>query len=227
MNLTAPPGTKRPRKRGRLNKDSPDGLPLPPKKRGRPRKILEAPAASDVVASSANQDDEEEEDFGLGEEDGNGGDGGDVSEEDYESEEDMVQPIHPLDRRRSLVGLTEYGSGASYQPFTLPSFSSLGDKSEIYLDRMQSELASLRRQSSEAVSVSLRLSEQLAQAQADASRTRADLRTVEIMLEEEGRQRRKAERALDDEVRRRHTAEEALSTMLMQTSHASGSSLRP
>lgn len=136
-----------------------------------------------------------------------------VSEEEYESEEEM---IHPLDRRNSLAGLSSF---ASSQPFSLPPFSSLREKSDSMVDRMHGEIASLRHQSAEAVSLSLQLTEQLSHAQAEASRMRAALRTVESMLESEGRKRREAERAADNEEKRRRKAEEVLRGVLSQSSN--------
>jgi hypothetical protein len=140
------------------------------------------------------------------------------SEDDYESEEEM---IHPLDRRTSLVGLTAFGpnrSTQSQQLISLPPFSSLREPSENIVDRMQAEIASLRRQSAEAVSLSLRLSEQLVNAQAEASRTRSTLRTVESMLEGESKRRREAERTTENEERRRRKAEEVLNALLSRSS---------
>jgi septal ring factor EnvC (AmiA/AmiB activator) len=139
------------------------------------------------------------------------------SEEDYESEEEM---IHPLDRRNSLVGLSSFASSNSMQPFSLPPFSSLRDNSDNIIDRMHGEIASLRHQSAEAVSLSLQLTEQLAHAQAEASRMRAALRSVESMLENEGRKRREAERAADNEERRRRKAEEVLRVVLSRSSNS-------
>jgi septal ring factor EnvC (AmiA/AmiB activator) len=137
--------------------------------------------------------------------------------EEYESEEEM---IHPLDRRNSLVGLSSFASSSSAKPFSLPPFSSLQENSHSTIDRMHSEIASLRHQSAEAVSLSLKLSEQLANAQADASRMRAALRTVESMLENEGRKRREAERTADHEERRRRKAEEVLKVVLSRSSNS-------
>lgn len=135
------------------------------------------------------------------------------SEDEYESEEEM---IHPMDRRASLVGLSSFGPSPS-QAFTLPPFSALREGSDNMIDHMQAEIASLRRQSAEAVSLSLRLSEQLVHAQAESSRTRATLRTIEGILEGESKRRREAERAIDHEEKRRRKAEEALSELLSRS----------
>jgi len=151
VNLTAPPGTKRPRKRGRPNKEKDlhdDTGPPPVKRRGRLHK----------------QGDEEK----------------DVSEEEFESEEDGKL------------------------------FSVIDDSSDNIIDRLQIEMAGLRRQSAEAMSASLRVSDQLAEAQAEASRAKAALRMAESMLEDEARKRRDAERAADEEAKMRRAAEEVL-----------------
>ncbi|KAF9469791.1 hypothetical protein BDZ94DRAFT_1316917 [Collybia nuda] len=233
VNLTAPPGTKRPRKRGRPNKDIVDGLPAPAKKRGRPRKIISPVAPEeDPMVTSLHEDDNEEKDIsttlnpatyfnneedcdlGLGYEDDIDGPQG--SEEDYESEEEM---IHPLDRRPSLVGLSMFAPNKSTQAFSLPPFSSLQEGPDNIVDRMQAEIASLRRQSAEAVSLSLRLSEQLVNAQAEASRTRSTLRNIESILEGESKRRREAERNAENEERKRRKAEDVLNDFLSQSSN--------
>lgn len=139
------------------------------------------------------------------------------SEDDYESEEDMVQPH---DRRNSLVGLSAFPPTRPSLAFTLPPFSSLDQGSDSLVDRLQLEIGSLRRQSAEAVSVSLRLSEQVAQAQADSARLREALRDVEDMLEHETRKRREAERIADEEAKRRRSAEEALRGMVSASSRS-------
>lgn len=167
VNLAAPPGTKRPRKRGRPNKDINDNTGPPPVKRGRLHK---------------QGGDEEAEGSGH------------VSEEEFESEEDMVYPF-------------EHHTTAAAN--TRGSFSIDGGSDNI-IDRLQIEMAGLRRQSAEAMSMSLRVSDQLAEAQAEASRAKAALRMAEGMLEDEARKRREAERAADEEAKMRRTVEETL-----------------
>ena len=78
------------------------------------------------------------------------------------------------------------------------------------IDRMQIEMAGLRRQAADAISVSLRISDQLAEAQAESARAKAALRATENLLEEEGRKRREAERIASEENRLRRIAEEAI-----------------
>ncbi|KAF5385324.1 hypothetical protein D9615_001197 [Tricholomella constricta] len=240
VNLTAPPGTKRPRKRGRQSKEAADGSPLPPKKRGRPRKILPPIDTDELQKFEPPDEDEDKNDSRIGpvaststhgqkepvqrdrdhggdkqeyEEDQDAGYG---SEDDYESEEEV---IHPMDRRNSLIGLSGYAPSRSTQPYSLPPFSTLrnGASTDSIIDSMQAEIAGLRRQSAEAVSLSLRLSEQLVHAQAESSRTRAALRTIERMLEDESKRRREAEKAIDNEEKRRRKAEEALNELLAQS----------
>lgn len=167
---------------------------------------------STTLSPAMYYDNEEDYDYRLEYEDD---DGPQVSEEDYESEEEM---IHPLDRRPSLVGLSAFTPNRPTQTFSLPPFSSLQEGPDNIVDRMQAEIASLRRQSAEAVSLSLRLSEQLVNAQAEASRTRSTLRNVESMLEGESKRRREAERNAENEERRRRKAEDVLNAFLSRPS---------
>jgi hypothetical protein len=195
VNLSAPPGTKRPRKRGRPTKDTTANSSGPAKKRGRPRKGAITTIEGAPLSSHEDEDDVEgEPEVPQG------------SDDECESEEELVQPCNQGD---SLAMLTRYAASRS-QPVTLPPFSVLNESSSNMIDRMQFEITTLRRQSAEAVSVSLRLSEQLAQAQAEASRTRAALRTAEGMLDEESRKRRDAERLADEEAEKRRSAEKLL-----------------
>ncbi|KXN88827.1 Forkhead box protein J2 [Leucoagaricus sp. SymC.cos] len=187
VNLGAPRGTKRPRKRGRTTKTEGSAT----KRRGRPRKS--SPSPPDTEMASDEDDDENKEDMKSTQDDSSGDDS-------YESEEDTATARH--DRHYNA------GSSSSYipstiQPYAVPPFATVDKNSESLIQRMQMEIGSLRRQSAEAVSVSLRLSEQLAQAQADATRTRALVRETEVLLEHERRRRREAERALDEELARR------------------------
>lgn len=164
VNLSAPPGTKRPRKRGRSDKDLPDASNIAPTKRGRPQKTPE-------------------------------------------SEDCTPRPSPPASTTRP-------------QSLTLPPFSSLKEGSGDMVESLQAEVESLRRQSADAVSLSLRLSDQVAEAQAEASRMRATLRTVEGLLENETKKRREAERTADDEEKRRKKAEAALQDLRGMNHHA-------
>ena len=145
-----------------------------------------------------------------------------VSEDEYESEEDMV---YPFDRHMSrnhvqIRRLSSYSSQMPAKPTT--SLLDFGNESSNHLiDRLRIEMAGLRRQSAEAVSLSLRMSDQLAEAQADATRARAALRNAESMLEDEERKRREAEITADEEAKKRLAAEEALKVMQMQLCRSS------
>ncbi|KAF9454167.1 hypothetical protein P691DRAFT_693306 [Macrolepiota fuliginosa MF-IS2] len=194
VNLAAPPGTKRPRKRGRTSKTETTG----PKRRGRPRKSSPSPPETEII--SDEDDDDNEEDMKSAQDD-------DSDDDSCESEEEMTATRH--DRRSNPTTTNSY-IPSTMQSYALPPFSSLDKNSESLIERMQMEIGSLRRQSAEAVSVSLRLSEQLAQAQAEASRTRSLLRETETLLEHERRRRREAERAVDEELARRRNAEDVL-----------------
>jgi hypothetical protein len=129
----------------------------------------------------------------------------------------MVPPNH----RSSLAGLSAFGmhpAPASTRLSRVTEFSDYDrpDRLETISDRLQIEMSMLRRQASEATSVSLRMSDQLAEAQAESSRVKSALRTAELMLEEESRKRREAERGADDEARLRRSAEDALRHLRMQ-----------
>ncbi|KAF8634918.1 hypothetical protein AX15_000659 [Amanita polypyramis BW_CC] len=193
VNLAAPPGTKRPRKRGRPNKDVSATSSGPIRKRGRPRKALLT--GGEGAPMSSHEDDDDRSTIGIEAEIPI------VSDDEFESEEELCRP-----HKQSLVARAKYSASRSL-PVVLPPFSSLSESSANSLDRMQFEITTLRRQAAEAVSVSLRLSEQLAQVQAEVSRTRAALRTAEVMLEEESRKRRDAERQTDEEAEKRRLME--------------------
>ena len=77
-------------------------------------------------------------------------------------------------------------------------------------ERLQREVQSLRQQSADAVSVSVKMSDQLAEAHAEASRVRAALRSMENKYEESERRRKEAERVADQQQRLRQIAEASL-----------------
>ncbi|KAF8445678.1 hypothetical protein L210DRAFT_3442085 [Boletus edulis BED1] len=225
VNLSAPPGTKRPRKRGRTSKavSGPSQTDLAQsdqqKKRGRPRKPLSQrgtsavpstlssppPLVQGAISSMRTYDHDSEEHT---ERQGTSHDCND-SEDEYESEEDMVMPRNhdPSASGLDVLGIHEaasrlYTSDRSHRVY------SMADKGVI--DRMQMEMAGLRRQAADAISVSLRISDQLSEAQAEAARTKAALRATENLLEEEGRKRRETERVAGEENRLRRVAEETI-----------------
>ncbi|KAG6330865.1 hypothetical protein ID866_8227 [Astraeus odoratus] len=234
VNLSAPPGTKRPRKRGRSSKASEKSTEK--KKRGRPRKQLEGTSGSqptmmtsisgstslpslDSMLGSPIQLHESIEDSPMEEEREECG----ISEVEYESEEDMVVPPnhHPSMSSLSHFGARE-GPSHVYSPESTRPVYTTGDESLI--DRLQIENAGLRRQSADAISVSMRISDQLSEAHAEVARTKAALRVAESMLEEEGKKRREAERMAQEEAKLRRVAEEALhrlQSLWESASHAS------
>lgn len=224
VNLEAPPGTKRPRKRGRpAGKDtSEENPPAPTRKRGRPRKNPEAapyPESPSIATlhpadrslrtcqvSSVRTNGEDEDEEMLTPEDSEG------SEDEYESEEDMVPPNHSS----SMAGLNAFGMHAPPPSTRLSRVTGFSEYDNPSLEALHNEIAGLRRQASEAVSVSLRLSDQLSDAQAETSRCKSSLRTAENMLEDECRRRKEAERMADEEGRLRRAAEDALRLLRMQ-----------
>ncbi|KIK99463.1 hypothetical protein PAXRUDRAFT_822699 [Paxillus rubicundulus Ve08.2h10] len=220
VNLSAPPGTKRPRKRGRTSKSVTQPSQNEPghqKKRGRPRKDPEASGSVTSVTATAGTSCSVQQRqvpsiqmYGCNSEEHEAGENNknrcSASEDEYESEEDMVVPPH---HNSSMSGLGILGirdvPSRMYSPERGHRFYDDG-----LFDRMQIEMATLRRQSADAISVSLRISDQLAEAQAEAARTKAALRAAESMLEEEGRKRSEAERIANEEIRLRRTAEETI-----------------
>jgi len=78
------------------------------------------------------------------------------------------------------------------------------------IERLQREVQSLRQQSADAVSVSVKMSDQLAEAHAEASRVRAAFRSMENKYEESERRRKEAERIADQQQRLRQIAEASL-----------------
>lgn len=229
VNLEAPPGTKRPRKRGRTSgKDaSEDGISTP-KKRGRPRKNTEDLSISEVpsiatlpiiddrslrtcqissVRTGGDQIEDEDEEMGSPDDDVD-----EVTDEDeYESEEDMVPPPH----RSSMAGLAAFGLGHAPPTSTrlsrVTAFDNFErpDHSDSRLDRMESEMAGLRRQNQDTLSLSLSLNQQL-------SDTRAEISKTKLALEEEAKKRHEAERTAEEEARLRRTAEDALNRLRSQ-----------
>lgn len=75
---------------------------------------------------------------------------------------------------------------------------------------MREEITTLRRTTTEAVSTSMRLSEQLANANLEVSRSREAVRDLEDMLHSETTKRCEAERLKEIEIERRRAAEQAL-----------------
>lgn len=95
------------------------------------------------------------------------------------------------------------------------------------IERLKMEMAGLRRQSTDAVNASLRMSSQLSDAQAEAAKARAALKVTESRLEEEIRRRREAEHIAEDEARLRLAAEDALRAYQLQRRPPGYSTSRP
>ncbi|KAL4246313.1 hypothetical protein ABKN59_008961 [Abortiporus biennis] len=214
VNLDAPPGTKRPRKRGTKHKEQPQidtnvvSAPLPQKR-------IDRSFHTSAVRSNGSFEDEEEEEMQWGEEP-------QPSEDEFESEEEAPYHYEP----RSSAPSTS--SSASYVPPSQPpqqprglygafsSYNTTGGDQDRLVERLRAEVEGLRRQSSEALSASLRMSDQLAEAQAEASKARAALRAAENRLEDETRRRVEAEMSADEETRRRRAAEDSLRSVQRQ-----------
>ncbi|KZT72879.1 hypothetical protein DAEQUDRAFT_722506 [Daedalea quercina L-15889] len=95
------------------------------------------------------------------------------------------------------------------------------------IERLKMEMAGLRRQSTDAVNASLRLSAQLTEAQTDTTRARATVKVLEQRLDEEVRRRREAEHIAEDEARLRLAAEDALRAYQLQRRPPGYTSTRP
>ena len=233
VNLQAPPGTKRPRKRGRpqreVNGDPESG---PAKKRGRPRKMpemesrrqtehsylaaLPIPSADHVGAllsvstartGSCRLRDAEDEDHISRSELGASW----RAEDDFESEEDgdhglPQRPITPAyDRPVILTPSPSRGTLRQVQD------DSLSDAMpENIIDHLKVQMGLLRRQTSEARSEAASMAQRLQQCQAEASRAKSALRAAEDMLELEVRRREEAERLAEEEARIRKSVEDEL-----------------
>lgn len=280
MNLDAPPGTKRPRKRGRKDANDESDPAPPPRKRGRPRKypeqepmVFDQPPMTMMLVpatdgyppgcqlptwsaregsstktsageSSTCGDDDEGVYSDLPMEDHRVSDGDyDDSEEEDPRSRQLPYLLRPVssssnpgrDARTSRnQNVPSHNSpprpvGQQTQPpqprhlhLRRPSLSSNGTSGYVDYDirdnsdhrsvveRLQREVQSLRQQSADAVSVSVKMSDQLAEAHAEASRVRAALRSMENKYEESERRRKEAEHIADQQQRLRQIAEASL-----------------
>ncbi|RDX51910.1 hypothetical protein OH76DRAFT_1400811 [Lentinus brumalis] len=147
------------------------------------------------------------------------GDGTYHSDDDYSSSDDMPYRYDPRAPKRgpnSYSGSSHRSysgsQGQSGRPALHGAFSSYaaGDHADSTIERLKKEMAGLRRQSQDAVTASLRLSDQLTAAEEEATRAKAALKVAESMLEDEARRRLQAEKTAEEEVRRRRAAEDAL-----------------
>ncbi|KAI0673655.1 hypothetical protein C8Q78DRAFT_969151 [Trametes maxima] len=238
VNLDAPPGTKRPRKRGGRStkadgsetgtmtghphphpQHSPNANGHPPSSMSTIAKLRPVDSRSfshgSAMRTRAVYDDDDDEDMDWEEEGG----GARYTDDDYSSSEDMpyqYDPRHHSHGSSSYAGPSHRSySGSQAQPgrsVLHGAFSSYsgGDHPESTIDRLKQEMAGLRRQSQDAVNASLRLSDELRASQEEATRAKAALKLAENMREEEVRRRIQAENNLEEEVRRRRAAEDNL-----------------
>ncbi|KZT08670.1 uncharacterized protein LAESUDRAFT_723570 [Laetiporus sulphureus 93-53] len=138
---------------------------------------------------------------------------------EYDSTEDMPYQYkprasssssHTLSSQPSRPALYGAFSGHSNSGYRTP------DTQDPIIERLKMEMAGLRRQSTDAVNASLRMSSQLSDAQAEASRARASLKVAESRMDEEIRRRREAEHVAEEEARLRLAAEDALRAYQLQ-----------
>ena len=87
---------------------------------------------------------------------------------------------------------------------------------DMTLDRLRTEVAGLRRQSTDAATASSRLSSQLAEVQEEVIKTREALKQAEVRFVEEKKFREEAERALQLEARKREALEAKLEAYHLQ-----------
>ncbi|TDL29578.1 hypothetical protein BD410DRAFT_833861 [Rickenella mellea] len=218
VNLQAPPGTKRPRKRGRPNKEETQAAQL--KKRGRPRKnmsdamdfeaeldhppIATLPMQAAGSSSQAHRRSQRtalpsdslgsDEDEASDAEDGEGRRLAGSDEENYYSDDDLQDTqseYTPNNNRYTLVPT----SGTLSDKHKFPNHNHFGQSDSI-VEGLRNEIRDLRRQTSIASSVSARMSDQLAEAQADVAKFRFEKEVLEKRLENERQRRMQAEAAL-------------------------------
>ncbi|KAH8835573.1 hypothetical protein DL96DRAFT_67920 [Flagelloscypha sp. PMI_526] len=217
VNLLAPPGTKRPRKRGRPTKAAAaaaaiaakEVIPHPPTvlnattSTGPQRRLRSTRNTGTTKPYSASLSDDDEENECR------------ASSEEYETPE---EPVPPSDRYGSSPP-HENGFHSSnpsgYKPAAFPApprnvTPSLRADDHSTGDRLQKAFASYRRHSDEKVS---QLEARLAASEAENDRLRMELRFAEDQLELEAQRRRDAEGTSTDESNRRKDAQDALKTL--------------
>lgn len=161
-----------------------------------------------------------------------------LSGEDYESEEDQGQPskylLRPIPQQQRSRNhqhppppppqQTQHQQPHHYvhptraPDMNAPSRGTYGghdgrDNPDRMIERLRNEVEGLRQQSADAVSTSVKMADQLAEAHAEATRVRAALRALETKYDEAEKRRKEAERAADQQSRMRHAAEETLRGM--------------
>ena len=142
------------------------------------------------------------------------------TDDDYSSSEDTPYQYDPRSRGRGGHGHTggrhRTYAGSQAQPGRSLHGAFAGysapDQPEqnATVERLKLEMAGLRRQSQDAVSASLRLSDELAVVQKEAAQAQAALKASENRLQEETHRRMQAEQSAEEEARRRRAAEDAL-----------------
>ncbi|OCH89550.1 hypothetical protein OBBRIDRAFT_888324 [Obba rivulosa] len=140
---------------------------------------------------------------------------GDATPDDDDvSEEDAVPPPYrhipdPPDAPTSASPNSPTSKSGLHGAFA--TFGSLESPSNASsADRLKTEVTSLRKQAADLMTQSMRLQDQLAAAQQEASRAKASLQMLENRLEDETRRRREAEKMADEESRLRRVAEDTL-----------------
>jgi hypothetical protein len=238
VNLEAPPGTKRPRKRGRPQREvNGDGEPVPAKKRGRPRKMAEMennrkteirhiatlpiPSLDHMSGGahisftstrirSRHQYEDEGEDHTVPSEPGAPW----CTEEELESEDDGDEPPpRPITPAYDRAVSYPFSSSPSRAPVrALQDGSNHEAFPEDIIDHLRDQMGMLRRQTSEAQSKAASMAQQVQESQAEVSKARAALKVAEDMLEAEVRKRKEAERVAEEEARMRKAVEDELET---------------
>jgi hypothetical protein len=231
VNLQAPPGTKRPRKRGRPNK----GADADAKKRGRPRKDDSAPPAppmvddhpeirhSEVLHQKILQPEvghhpaeaRQPRQMVLSAHLQDRASSSSAGQDEYESEEETRK--HPWEAHaRMSVNHLQWNSRDG--PLSAPPARFTEEDRVGAFESLQNEIFNLRKQTADAVQVSVKLTDQLQHAQKECQNIKSDMRRVERMLEEEKRQRLIAEDEADLERRRRMALELELKAMRLRGS---------
>lgn len=229
VNLEAPPGTKRPRKRGRPKRDvNGDVESVPAKRRGRPRKVPETEnsqqaghshialpipsgdrvsahiSVSSMRTGNGRSYEHEHEDhlapFELS--------AAWRGEEEPESEDDCddppKRPTTPAYDRAVTVRLSSSPSRGTLRQ--LQDDSTPDVFPENIIDHLKVQMGMLRRQASEARSEAASIAQQL-------SDSKAVLKDTEDRLEAEVLKRKEAQRLAEVEARMRRAIEDELRTM--------------
>jgi hypothetical protein len=229
VNLEAPPGTKRPRKRGRPKHVNDDAESIPAKRRGRPRKVPETessrqasrshiatlpiPSGDHMSAhmsvsstrtgtgrSYEHEHDDRMAPFELS--------AAWRGEEELESEDECddrpQRPTTPAYDRAVTVRLSSSPSRGTLRQ--LQDDSTPDVFPENIIDHLKVQMGMLRRQASEARSEATSMAQQLLE-------SKAALKDTEDRLEAEVIKRKEAERFAEEEARMRRAIQDELRTM--------------